>query len=222
MFNKVLVAEDMDDINKGVITTLKELGVLKVDKVQYCDDAILKISRANFDNTPYELLITDLSFKKDHREQQLESGEDLVKVIRERQITIPVIVYSVEDRLQRVRSLINNYNISAYVCKGRHGLTDLEKAIKSILTNATPFLSYQVKDAQKGTNNNDVSNYDIALMKKLAEGCSQTDISNYFKVNNISPSSLSSVEKRLNKLKDLFRANNTAQLIALAKDAGFI
>ena len=44
MFKKVLVAEDMDDINRGIFNTLVDLGVDQIDQVQYCDDAYLKIN----------------------------------------------------------------------------------------------------------------------------------------------------------------------------------
>ena len=62
MFKKVLVSDDMDDINRGIYNTLSELGVKHIDQVQYCDDAYLKINKAIFDEAPYELLITDLFF----------------------------------------------------------------------------------------------------------------------------------------------------------------
>ena len=74
MFTKVIVAEDQDDINNGVVASLKELGVSDIQHVQYCDDAYLKIKRAALDQKPFELLITDLSFTADHREQKLSSG----------------------------------------------------------------------------------------------------------------------------------------------------
>lgn len=221
MLKRVLVAEDMDDINKGVYAMLKEIGIDEIDQVQYCDDAYLKIKKGIMDNTPYDLLITDLSFKEDYRTQDYKSGEELVKALREKNINMPIIVYSVEDRLQRVRELIHNYKVNAYVCKGRNGLKDLIKAIDNIPNNK-PFLSIQVEKANKESDNNGVDNYDILLMKKLSQGSSQSEISKFFTNNNISPSSLSSIEKRINKLKDLFRANNTAHLIAEAKDADFI
>ena len=59
MFRKVLVAEDMDDINRGVYDTLHELGISEIQQVQYCDDAILKLKKAIHDDLPFQLLITD-------------------------------------------------------------------------------------------------------------------------------------------------------------------
>ncbi|WP_299122000.1 response regulator [uncultured Tenacibaculum sp.] len=221
MYKKVLVAEDMDDINKGVYTMLKEIGVTKIDQVQYCDDAFLKVKKAILDKAPYDLLITDLSFKDDYRTQKYKSGEELVKALYEKNIKMPVIVYSVEDRLQRVRNLIHNYKVNAYVCKGRHGLKDLQKAINNIPNNK-PFLSSLVEKAIKTSNNSNIDEYDILLIKKIAEGYTDKEISLYFSQNNITPSSVSSVEKKINKLKDLFRAKNKPHLITLANDSGFI
>ena len=42
------------------------------------------------------------------------------------------------------------------------------------------------------------------------------------KENNIKPSSLSSIEKRLNKLRIDFKANNAIHLVSTAKDLGLI
>ncbi|CAL2104204.1 DNA-binding response regulator, NarL/FixJ family, contains REC and HTH domains [Tenacibaculum sp. 190130A14a] len=222
MFKKVLVAEDMDDINKGVYTMLQEIGVGEIDQVQYCDDAYLKIQRAIIDKNPYDLLITDLSFKKDHRPQEYTSGKELVQALEEKEIAISVIVYSVEDSLQKVRTLLQNSKVKGYICKGRNGLKDLNKAIHKVLQNDTPFLSYQVEKAMKRPSSNEIKQYDIRLMEKLSEGLSQPEISRYFTNNGITPGSLSSVEKRIIKLKDILRANNTAHLVAKAKDSGFI
>ncbi len=221
MFTKVLVVEDMDDINKGVYTTLVELGILKIDQVQYCDDAYLKIKKALRDNKPYELLISDLSFKTDHREQQYPSGEDLIKVLQTIQPGLKVIVYSVEDRLQRVRTLVNNYNINAYVCKGRQGLKDLSKAIYAVSENKQ-YLSANVAKALHKKSNLEISDYDIELIKQLSFGLSQEEISIYFKEKKISPGSVSSIEKHLNKLKIQFKAHNATHLVTKVKDLGLI
>ena len=221
MFKKVLISEDMDDINKGVYTSLSELGITEIHQVQYCDDAYLKIKKAILDENPYQLLITDLSFATDHREQRFPSGEDLVKTLKEQHSNLKIIVYSIEDRLQKVRSLINTYNVDAYVCKSRRGLTELSEAIKAVFKNEN-YLSPQVKQALSNKIDLEINDYDIELIKQLSNGLSQDDISDFFKKNNITPSSLSSVEKRLNKLRIQFKANNGIHLVAIVKDMGLI
>lgn len=83
MFKKVIVSDDLVSINLGMLTILDTLKVKQVISVQYCDDAYLRIKRAAHDKEPFELLITDLSFKKDHRAQKFQSGEALIEALNQ-------------------------------------------------------------------------------------------------------------------------------------------
>ncbi|MEH6536621.1 MAG: response regulator [Psychroserpens sp.] len=221
MFSKVLVSDDLGSINQGVLTVLDTLKVPKFEQVQYCDDAYIKIKRGIHDKEPYQLLITDLSFKVDHREQKFSSGEDLIKELRAEHPELKIIVYSVEDRLQKVRTLMQIHKVDAYVCKGRRGLIELAEAIDYVYNNNT-FVSHQIAHALSPKADLEIEDYDIDLIKHMANGLSQDEISQVFKNNNISPSSLSSIEKRLNKLRIQFKANNAIHLVAIVKDLGLI
>ncbi|WP_253256215.1 response regulator [Formosa algae] len=132
MFKKVLIVDDYDVVNEGVLTVLNTKGVINVEKAQYCDDAFLKLKKADLDKEPFDLLITDLSFKEDFHEGEILSGDELVIAVRGYGLKLPIIVYSMEDRLQRVRTLINKYNVNAYVCKGRRSSLELGQAILDI------------------------------------------------------------------------------------------
>jgi DNA-binding NarL/FixJ family response regulator len=221
MFTKVLISEDMEDINKGVYTSLCELGITDIHQAQYCDDAYLKIKKAILDESPFQLLITDLSFKADYREQRFPSGESLIKILKNEYPSLKIIVYSVEDRLQKVRTLMTDHHVDAYVCKSRRGLTELSKAIVNVLEDKV-YLSPEVSQAFNTNYDLEIDDYDIMLLKHLSNGLSQEDISAHFKTGNISPSSLSAIEKRLNKLRIEFKANNAIHLVANVKDLGLI
>ena len=221
MFKKVIVSDDLVSMNLGMLTVLETLKVEKVDPVQYCDDAYLKIKRGVHDNKPYELLITDLSFKKDHRDQKYNSGEELIAALHQEFPDLKIVVYSIEDRIQKVRRLVKKYKIKAYVCKGRRGLIELSHALKTIL-NDELYLSDQVSQALNKKSELEIDDYDILLIKQLSNGLSQDQISQLFKDKNVSPSSLSSIEKRLNKLRIQFKANNAIHLVAIVKDLGLI
>lgn len=221
MFKKVLVADDLLSINQGVVSVLDTLKITDVQEVQYCDDAYLKVKKAAQDNEPIELLITDLSYKKDHRNETYTSGEELVKVLKKEHPELKVIVYSVEDRLQRVRTLMNKHNCNAYVCKGRRGLIELNTAINTVYNNET-YLSPQVAAATSPKTNIEIDDFDIILLKQLSLGLSQEGISQHLQKKNLSPYSLSSIEKKINKLKTQFGANNTIHLVSIAKDLGLI
>jgi DNA-binding NarL/FixJ family response regulator len=221
MFKKVLIIDDHDDINKSVLGLLMQHKVKTIVSAQYCDDAYLKLKRAIIDNEPFDLLITDLSFKKDHRDSSICSGEDLIVKLREQNNDIPIIVYSMKDQLQRVRLLVNTYKINAYVCKDRKGSKELSEAIEAVYNN-TLFLSPQIANALSPKTDLEITNYDIELAKQLSMGLDQKEISRYFIKNNISPGSVSSIEKRLNKLRIKFKADNAVHLVAKMKDLGLI
>lgn len=221
MFKKVIVSDDLLSINQGVLTVLDTLGIKDVQDVQYCDDAYLKIKKAALDNQPVDLLITDLSYKVDHRSQKIKSGEDLVAVLKKEFPNLKIIVYSVEDRLQKVRTLINQHNANAYVCKGRRGLIELSQAINTVYTNKV-YLSPQVANALSQKINLEIDDFDLEILKQLSLGLSQDDISKFLKSNNLSPYSISSIEKKISKLKTQFEANNAIHLVAISKDLGLI
>lgn len=221
MFQKVIINDDHDAILNSITEILSKLKVGTVVKSQYCDETFLKIKRAELEDSKFELLITDLSFKRDHRNIDLDSGEALIEKLRHQSLDMPIIVYSMKDQLQKVRQLVKTHNINAYVCKDRKGSRELEEAIKSVYEGQR-YLSPQVSRALSPRVDLEIEDYDIKLLKLLSNGLSQDEISTNFKSKNMSPNSLSTIEKRLNKLRIQFKANNAIHLVATAKDLGLI
>ncbi len=221
MFKKVLVSEDLGSISNGIVSVLEVLHIDNYKQVQYCDDAYLNIKKANLDKQPFDLLITDLSFKADHRQQQYPSGEKLIKVLKQEYPALKIIAYSVEDRPQKIRTVMLDSKADAYVCKGRNGLRELDEAINAVL-NGRNYLSPQISNVLRETSTAEIEDYDIEIMKLLSKGNSQEEISQNFKEKDISPSSLSAIEKKIVKLKNQFNAKNSVQLISIAKDLGLI
>ncbi|MGG5487617.1 response regulator [Gaetbulibacter sp. PBL-D1] len=221
MFQKVLINDDHDAILSSITQILKSAGVNVIERAQYCDEAYLKLKKAQLETAEFDLLITDLSFKRDHRNANLENGEDLIQKVREDFPNMSIIVYSMKDQLQKVRLLVNQYGVNGYVCKDRNGSKELYEAIKSVALGQL-FLSPQVDRALHPNANMEIDEFDIQLINLLSKGWSQDDISEDLKTKNISPNSLSTIEKRLNKLKVQFKANNTIHLVAITKDLGLI
>jgi len=221
MFKKVLLSEDIDTISQGVMAVMDALQISSVQQVQYCDDAFLQIKKSNQDRQPFDLLITDLSFKPDHRKQDLLSGEDLIKKVRKEFPALKIIVYSIEDRPERIRNLMGNFNVNGYVTKGRKGLRELEDAIASVHQDGT-YLSPELWYSLNAKPSVEIIDSDIELLRMLSQGHSQDQISVYFKDNNLKPRSLSALEKRLNLLRDHFGANNAIHLVSIVKDLGLI
>ena len=222
MFQKVLVAEDLDSISIAVIQALEEISILKIHHAKYCDEAFLKIKKALHDDEPQDLLISDLSFKPDHRENKLSSGEELIEAVKKVQPNIKTIVFSIEDKSFRIKSLFNNLRINAYVSKGRDSIPELKKAIQRIYNNEEIKPSAEISNALRDKSLYEIESYDISLLKSLSKGLTLEEISTEFKDSGIIPNGSSSLEKRINRLKIYFKANNNVHLIAIAKDLGLV
>lgn len=221
MYKKVLIAEDFDSINIAVKQTLESLGVQEIHYAKYCDDAILKFKKALQDNQPFDLVISDLSFVEDYREVTLASGEELILALKKIQPEIKVIVYSVEDKPYVIKTLFDEAQINGYVKKGRNSISQLKTAIETLLYGKT-FISPELANALQDKTGKEIDNYDITLLSHLANGIAIEEMETLFKHLNITPNSKSTIEKRVAKLKDYFKANNNIHLIAITKDLGII
>lgn len=221
MFKKILIAEDHEMGSYSVQKTLEDLNIPTVDYVYYCDDAISKVQKSIRENAPYDLLITDLSFEEDHREQEIKTGQELIQEIRELQPSIKVIVFSGEHKTGVIENLFSEYQINGYVRKARNDSKELKKSIASVYINEN-YLSFDLKQEMKKFNNYEFSTYDITLVSLLSKGILQKNIPTQLEERNIRPSSLSSIEKRLNSLKEDLEVNSNEQLVAFCKDIGII
>lgn len=213
MFKKVLIAEDFQGENHGIVETLREkLHVEELQEELYCDKAFTRLKVALKNKSPYELLITDLLFEADYTDRKLTSGIELIKASRALQPNLKVIVNSMEDNPMKINTLFKEQKINAYVCKGRHGLTELVNAIQEVYHNRTfvsPQISLNVTD-----NVFELDEFDMTILKDLADGLTKKEISEKLKQRNITPNSESTIDKRVSKLFDEFGAKNTNHLIA--------
>ena len=222
MFAKVIVAEDIDSINSSILNSLNELHVVEKQSAKYCDEAFTKIQKALNDGTPYELLITDLSFKEDHVKNKLKSGETLIEAVKDIQPDIKIIVLSIEEKTFRIKNLFTKYGINSFVLKGRNSIPELKKAIEMVFEGEERYLAPNLNYILQNKMVHEIDDYDIQLLLLLSYGVPQEKMEERFVDLGIKPSSKSSIEKRINKLKTYFKANNTIHLVAIAKDLGLI
>jgi DNA-binding NarL/FixJ family response regulator len=219
MFKKVLVVEDIDAINIGITSTLKDHFSFDIKVARYCDKAFLMVKKALQLNLPFDLLITDLSFSEDHVKTIIKTGEDLITMVKSIQPDIQVLIYSIEDRPFKIQQFIDRLDANGYVLKGRNSSRELVDAIYEI-RNQKRYISPQIEYSLKKMPALEIDDYDLELIKELANGNSQHEICGLFEARGRNPSSLSSIEKRINKLKDYFMAKNTPHVVAIAKDMG--
>lgn len=214
MFEKILIAEDFNSYNFAIMKFLEELKIPSINQVYYCDDALLQIRKSYAEQKPYQLLITDLFFKID-RPVNIESGEELIIKIKQEFPEVKILVFSVENKLYKINSLFDNYNIDGFVEKGRGDIKILKEAM------------YEIFNGKKWTNLNEKyiikwEVNDIEIIKLVSKGYSVKIISQTFKKLNYIPNSESYINKRLMVMREDMGAKNTTELVLLFINEGLL
>lgn len=213
MFEKILIAEDFQDTNKGIVDALEtRLQIKNIQEELYCDKAFNRFKVAYDNGEPYTLLITDLTFKETHMSRRISSGKELITAIRQIDADVKVIVNSMIDNPIEINRLFTEHSINGYVCKGRNSLDELIAAIYEVGKNRT-YVSPQL-NLNASNSVFEMDKYDLMILKDLAEGYTKKEISEKLKNQNISPNSESTIDKKVSRLFDEFGAKNTHHLIA--------
>ncbi|GEN75484.1 response regulator [Chryseobacterium hagamense] len=220
MFKKVLIVEDQEVANLGIIRAMEELSVPRFEFVTYCDEALQRMKTAAAENKSYDLLIADLSFEKDHIRQDLKSGQELILEAKKFRPELKVVVFSVEKRAQVIDDLYKIYGINGFVSKARNDGKELRNAIERIFKGEI-VMSQDILNAIRNIPFA-LNTYDLKLLELLAKGSKQSEIQTCLKEQQMQPHSIRSIEKRLNELRDSFGAKNNIEMIVICKDIGLI
>ena len=222
MFKKIIIAEDIDTENLGIVSSINTSFQTTVETTQSCDKAVYRIKEAIKNEKPYDLLISDLSFTLDTRiSHKITTGKELIVEMKKIQPNIKVIVFSGEDKPAIIKSLFENHHINGYVCKGMYGLSELKKAITQVYQGKS-YSCPVSKNALHQKNVTQLDAYEIQLLQLLANGYKQDEICTQFIEKGIEPSSKRSIEDRIRKLRQDFDAKTTVQLIHLVDGMGLI
>lgn len=221
MIDKVLIAEDHESSNLSIQKIMVELNIRQSNYVFYCDDALAKIQVAMQKGEPYDLLITDLLFEPDGTVQKIGSGFELIKAVKALQPEIMILVFSGEDRPVIVDKLFKQYQVDAYVRKARHDVKELKLAFEA-LSKGQPYYPRSLAQLIKQSNTYEFTEFDITIVRLLSHGYHQKEISDYLRLHNIKPSSLSSIEKRLNQIREELGFSKNEQLVLFCKEAGIL
>ncbi len=221
MIKKVLIAEDQESANISVQITMEQLRIAHTDYVYYCDDALERIQKGKQAGQTYDLLITDLYFEADGRDQQITGGAALIAAARQIQPELKVLVFSADSKPATIKMLYDKLDIDGYVRKARNDVKDLKHAIDQIDRHQRYFPRQLMQLIDKN-NTHEFTGFDTAIITLLAQGKKQKDIPLLLKQQKIEPSGLSTIEKRLNLLKEKLNCSNNEQLVAYCKEQGII
>lgn len=221
MIDKVIIAEDQESANLSVQKTMEEFHIKQIDYVFYCDDALNKIQTARQNNQPYELLVTDLYFEADGTFQKIGGGFDLIRSVRKVQPDIMILIFSAEHRPATIDMLFKNYEIDGFVRKARHDAKELRSALDT-LSKGQRYYPRALAQLVKQSNTHEFTEFDINIIRLLAQGYQQNEIPDYLRQHNIKPSSLSTIEKRLNQIREELGFSKNEQLVLFCKETGIL
>ncbi len=220
MFKKILIIETLDSIVLGIATSLQKNFYSEADTCKNAGSGIHKIKAALKQNIAYDLIITRLDYT--HEYGEINTGETFITAARQLLPNVKIIVYTDNTNSFRIHELFHKHKINAFVAYGPDSMAEVAEAIRTLYTSGSIFISPACLPLSKNLPNLDLNDFDIELLKLLSQGKSQPEISNFLIENGMGHASISTIEKRVNKLKLQFEAINTINLIALAKDTGII
>ncbi|MFD0765254.1 response regulator [Mucilaginibacter lutimaris] len=221
MFKNVLIAEDHESASISIQKTLSDLGIDRAHYTYYCDDALTRVRKGMASGEPYELLITDLSFEDDGSPQVIKTGAGLIEEAKKICPSLKVLVFSAEQNPVVISELFHRLEVSGFVRKARRDAQELKAAIEAIAKNKRHYpLEFRQDIRQKNAYN--FTGYDVTLISLLSKGVLQKNIPAYLAEHKISPSGLSSVEKRFNQIREALGFSKNEQLVAYCKDKGII
>lgn len=221
MIDKVIIAEDQEFANLSVQKTMEDLKVKHYDYAFYCDDALTRIQLAQQKGEPYDLLITDLSFEDDGTVQKINDGIELIRAVRAVQPGILILILSGQHRPADIHNLFENNEVDAYVRKARHDVQELKSAMNA-LSKGQRYYPRSLAQLVKRSNTYEFTDFDITIIRLLNQGYQQNEIPAYLKQHNIKPSSLSTIEKRLNQIREELGFLNNQQLMVFCNNAGLL
>jgi two-component system, NarL family, captular synthesis response regulator RcsB len=221
MIDKIIIAEDQESSNLSVQVTMDELHIRQSDYVYYCDDALDRIKMAMKAELPYDVLVTDLYFEDDGRSQLIKDGFALIEAVRQVQPDIGIIVFSAENKPAIIRSLYDDLQIDGFVRKARHDVRELKSAFDAV-SKGERYYPRALAQLVKQSNAYEFAEFDINIIRLISQGYQQKEISEHLKKHNIKPSSLSSIEKRLNQIREELGFSKNEQLVLFCKEAGIL
>ncbi len=84
------------------------------------------------------------------------------------------------------------------------------------------YLSPQLSHLRKPDMLLELDTVDLEIIKLLSDGLSQNEIVDVFKKERKKASSISTIEKRIIKMRTSLQAKNTTHLVSIAKDMGLV
>ncbi|MEX6626711.1 response regulator transcription factor [Tenacibaculum salmonis] len=219
---KILVVDDHQLILEGILSCLKNIDNLVIETTNCCDEAFSKIKTA-IQNTPFDIVFTDLSFDNTDENVTLDGGEALIKAIQKKNIDIKTGVITGHSETNRVFNVIHNLNPSAYILKGNCNTDELTFAIKKIIKGEV-YYTHEIhqKLLKRALIEIQMDDVAIQILKELPRHSKISNLEGFIKKTDGSLVKLRSIEAKLSKLRNNLQAHNNTDLVLKAKELGIL
>jgi len=219
----VLVVDDHPIIMDSYKMALKQIECdcpefrFKIKTASDCDSADAIIENA-VNGTPLDLVLLDIRLPAS-KNGLLTSGEDLGVKIRELFSKTKMLVFTSYTNNYRLGNILRHLDPDGLLIKGDTDYAELKNAIIMVLKDP-PCYSKEIARLfrRQATNDFILDKIDRILLYQLSIGTRTKDLT------DIVPLSISAIEGRKRKLKELFDANEKedSQLLTKARERGFI
>jgi DNA-binding NarL/FixJ family response regulator len=217
---KILIVDDHPFIIEAYKNTLNSYkqGEFEYESIQAnnCKSAYELIT--NPSQVPFDVAFLDISMPA-FEEKNINSGEDLAKLIRKTMPDCKVILLTMHTELIIINNIIKEINPNGLIIKNDLTFDELLLAFDKILNNENYYSQSVIKfvsQSQQGMIQ--IDEFDKQILYNLSKGIKTKDISNYV------PLSLSAIEKRKLNLKELLdiKSGSDIELTTEAKNKGLI
>jgi two-component system capsular synthesis response regulator RcsB len=219
---RILIVDDHQLVLEGILHSLKEVGDFDVVTTNSCDDA-LNLIKSNQNTTPFQILFSDLSFDNTTSENNLASGEELIRAIKNKNIDLKICVITGHTETNSVYNIISNLNPHAYLLKTKCNAIEIGFAIQKMLTNDY-YYTHEIHQKLMRRNIVQIQMDTIAIqvLKELPNHAKIANLEGIITKHDGTKIKLRSIESKLAKLRIDLSANNNIDLILKAKELGII
>jgi len=209
----ILIVEDEQDTLENLVGKITDAyPAYKISSAFDCD-AGFRILNSFKVEAPVDLLITDLTFRRQPDTRLIKDGQALLQKINDLRYKIPRIVYSSHDELKFIHPVMQNFEPEGYVLKSSDSTSELLLAIPRILKGKTYYsqevLSIRQKRFAFALQLDDI---DKKIIEFLPDINCITDWDDLYEAGKL-PIKYKSVNKRLQSIFEKMDVTNEKQLL---------
>lgn len=187
-----------------------------IEKALNYESALIKIKETSKQGF-LDVVILDINLGKS-KEGDRKSGEELGALIRTLSPSSKIIVFTTYSDGLRINSIIKNVNPEGFLIKdGTTNHNKFQEVIVKIIKGETYYCD-TVADVLRRKNKikQKLDAIDLKLLQELSNATKLKNMFDYFS------STISGVEKRRQRLKEIFEVDSDRNLVLKAKEIGFL